>query len=83
MKPQHHLLAGQFHALAAPLELLLNRRKKQVVQNIVEYDGIKLQCYNQSPEKSNPIQRKKFFFKVDGFSLSEWHLHTSVHSYWG
>lgn len=62
MKPQHHPLAGQFHALAAPLELLLNRRKKQVVQNIVEYDGIKLQCYNQSPEKYNPIKRKKNIF---------------------
>lgn len=79
MKPQHHPLAGQFHALAALLELKLNRRRKQVAQNTVECDGIKLQCYNQSPEKSNPIKRKNIFFKVDGFSLSEWRLHALVH----
>lgn len=83
MKPQHHPLAGQFDALTALLELQLNRRKKQVAQNTEECDGIKLQCYNQSPEKSNPIKRKNFFFKVDGFILSEWHLHGLVHSYWG
>lgn len=28
----------------------------------MESDGITLQCYNQSPEKSNPIKRKKNFF---------------------
>lgn len=62
MKPQHHPLAGQFHALAALLELLLNKRKKQAAQNTVECDGVTLQCYNQSPEKSNTIKRKKNFF---------------------
>lgn len=60
MKPQHHPLAGQFHALTALLELQLNKRKNQVAQNTVECD--ELQRYNQSPGKSNPIKRKKLFF---------------------
>lgn len=34
-------------------------KKKQVAQNTVEYDGIKLQYYNQSLEKNYPYRKKK------------------------
>lgn len=36
-------------------------KKKQVAQNTVEYDGIKLQYYNQSLEKNYPYRKKKKF----------------------